>query len=103
MVVVSGLSYILDFFCSSRRRHTRCALVTGVQTCALPISFYGLSAIDILIFHDSPHRRDRRGSVRISRKITRKDQRDQGLSRSSNDAEEFQNASGPGGDRKSVV
>src|SRR3546814_4805391 len=23
---------------SSRRRHTRCALVTGVQTCALPIS-----------------------------------------------------------------
>src|SRR3546814_5751508 len=25
------------FFFSSRRRHTRCALVTGVQTCALPI------------------------------------------------------------------
>src|SRR3546814_8327134 len=25
------------FFYSSRRRHTRCALVTGVQTCALPI------------------------------------------------------------------
>src|SRR3546814_4522115 len=24
-------------FFSSRRRHTRCALVTGVQTCALPI------------------------------------------------------------------
>src|SRR3546814_2259221 len=24
-------------FCSSRRRHTSCALVTGVQTCALPI------------------------------------------------------------------
>src|SRR3546814_12050894 len=24
-------------FVSSRRRHTRCALVTGVQTCALPI------------------------------------------------------------------
>src|SRR3546814_2229341 len=29
------------FFFSSRRRHTRCALVTGVQTCALPISDYG--------------------------------------------------------------
>src|SRR3546814_1591348 len=30
--------YILFvFFFSSRRRHTRCALVTGVQTCALPI------------------------------------------------------------------
>src|SRR3546814_6418608 len=30
----------LFFFFSSRRRHTRCALVTGVQTCALPISAY---------------------------------------------------------------
>src|SRR3546814_9820051 len=28
---------MLLFFFSSRRRHTRCALVTGVQTCALPI------------------------------------------------------------------
>src|SRR3546814_12705014 len=28
---------VLIFFFSSRRRHTRCALVTGVQTCALPI------------------------------------------------------------------
>src|SRR3546814_14629647 len=27
----------IEFFFSSRRRHTRCALVTGVQTCALPI------------------------------------------------------------------
>src|SRR3546814_4299609 len=34
MFVVNGLF----FFFSSRRRHTRCALVTGVQTCALPIS-----------------------------------------------------------------
>src|SRR3546814_5752495 len=30
--------FIFLFFFSSRRRHTRCALVTGVQTCALPIS-----------------------------------------------------------------
>src|SRR3546814_5420729 len=29
---------LLGFVFSSRRRHTRCALVTGVQTCALPIS-----------------------------------------------------------------
>src|SRR3546814_9294908 len=29
--------FVLLFFFSSRRRHTRCALVTGVQTCALPI------------------------------------------------------------------
>src|SRR3546814_4101825 len=32
-------SFVIFFF-SSRRRHTRCALVTGVQTCALPISDY---------------------------------------------------------------
>src|SRR3546814_4484509 len=30
---------LIWFFFSSRRRHTRCALVTGVQTCALPIFF----------------------------------------------------------------
>src|SRR3546814_17705687 len=30
--------YVVFFVFSSRRRHTRCALVTGVQTCALPIS-----------------------------------------------------------------
>src|SRR3546814_980604 len=33
--------YIYVFFFSSRRRHTRCALVTGVQTCALPICARG--------------------------------------------------------------
>src|SRR3546814_17974071 len=31
---------LLLFFFSSRRRHTRCALVTGVQTCALPIFIF---------------------------------------------------------------
>src|SRR3546814_3178650 len=36
--VVWVLCYFVWFFFSSRRRHTRCALVTGVQTCALPIS-----------------------------------------------------------------
>src|SRR3546814_11811523 len=34
------LLYVFFFF-SSRRRHTSCALVTGVQTCALPISIQG--------------------------------------------------------------
>src|SRR3546814_10683945 len=42
MVVYVGIVIIffvfLFFFFSSIRRHTRCALVTGVQTCALPIS-----------------------------------------------------------------
>src|SRR3546814_6495594 len=35
------IGLFLFFFFSSRRRHTRCALVTGVQTCALPISRMG--------------------------------------------------------------
>src|SRR3546814_2867486 len=35
------------FFFSSRRRHTRCALVTGVQTCALPISREHCTAISL--------------------------------------------------------
>src|SRR3546814_242542 len=34
------VSCFCDFFFSSRRRHTRCALVTGVQTCALPICWF---------------------------------------------------------------
>src|SRR3546814_6695599 len=37
MYVGSCLLCVCLFFFSSRRRHTRCALVTGVQTCALPI------------------------------------------------------------------
>src|SRR3546814_10471721 len=40
------LCFVVDgfvFFFSSRRRHTRCALVTGVQTCALPISSHAVS------------------------------------------------------------
>src|SRR3546814_7163092 len=37
MCMCSFAVYLLCFFFSSRRRHTRCALVTGVQTCALPI------------------------------------------------------------------
>src|SRR3546814_15989642 len=35
---MSDASSFLLFFFSSRRRHTMCTLVTGVQTCALPIS-----------------------------------------------------------------
>src|SRR3546814_8855697 len=34
------------FFFSSRRRHTRCALVTGVQTCALPIFGWSPKAVE---------------------------------------------------------
>src|SRR3546814_5635760 len=37
MFLLYAVYVFLCFFFSSRRRHTRCALVTGVQTCALPI------------------------------------------------------------------
>src|SRR3546814_5261519 len=37
MCLLCLLCWFLFLFFSSRRRHTRCALVTGVQTCALPI------------------------------------------------------------------
>src|SRR3546814_10850509 len=40
---------LVRFFFSSRRRHTRCALVTGVQTCALPISGKTAIAVDAMI------------------------------------------------------
>src|SRR3546814_10286847 len=41
-IILISLDFLLSvfFFFSSRRRHTRCALVTGVQTCALPISHH---------------------------------------------------------------
>src|SRR3546814_13051548 len=57
-------SHSIDvFFFSSRRRHTRCALVTGVQTCALPISsqrqrlgpFVSGGAIGVEHFHRGAH------------------------------------------------
>src|SRR3546814_8697435 len=37
MMLDLSVSFNCFFFFSSRRRHTRCALVTGVKTCALPI------------------------------------------------------------------
>src|SRR3546814_17518229 len=38
MDVISRVSLVIIVYCfSSRRRHTRCVLVTVVQTCALPI------------------------------------------------------------------
>src|SRR3546814_12291053 len=46
----------LYFFFSSRRRHTRCALVTGVQTCALPIY-----QLECPLRHAGSARDDRRG------------------------------------------
>src|SRR3546814_5483643 len=52
LMFVFALFYLcvgLLFFFSSRRRHTRCALVTGVQTCALPIfARIGISIFKVL-------------------------------------------------------
>src|SRR3546814_17410123 len=56
---------VMFFFFSSRRRHTRCALVTGVQTCALPISPKR---------HDSLHGQDRTLLNRLFAPLLRRDQ-----------------------------
>src|SRR3546814_7507289 len=45
---VSCCGFVFFFF-SSRRRHTRCALVTGVQTCALPICAYADAGVEASI------------------------------------------------------
>src|SRR3546814_16604798 len=55
-------------FFSSRRRHTRCALVTGVQTCALPICIDAAEAVRDEQFGervavDPLPRRERRGEL----------------------------------------
>src|SRR3546814_1681417 len=51
------------FFFSSRRRQTRCALVTGVQTCALPISAIASSSLSfsrgVRFISATPHARHR--------------------------------------------
>src|SRR3546814_7558928 len=50
-------------FFSSRRRHTRCALVTGVQTCALPISGPRSTLKSRFQLSSGPSRRDARGGI----------------------------------------
>src|SRR3546814_4196935 len=52
--ICSSHLYLIFFFFSSRRRHTRCALVTGVQTCALPISPEPRPALDAVDETDQP-------------------------------------------------
>src|SRR5881409_3553272 len=48
------LLFFFFFFFSSRRRHTRCETVTGVQTCALPISAHQWFG-DAVTERDWPH------------------------------------------------
>src|SRR3546814_1596091 len=45
---------VVCFLFSSRRRHTRCALVTGVQTCALPICNLAADHDEMLRFANHP-------------------------------------------------
>src|SRR3546814_3705094 len=47
------LLWCCSFFFSSRRRHTSCALVTGVQTCALPI--YLRANLELLFLYVTGH------------------------------------------------
>src|SRR3546814_8754467 len=47
-IVWSCVFFIFMFFFSSRRRHTRCALVTEVQTCALPIYERGIGRYPLI-------------------------------------------------------
>src|SRR3546814_1303440 len=64
------------FFFSSRRRHTRCALVTGVQTCALPIyagfvrDLARLPPFDIAVVQVSPPDDDGQCSLGPSVELT---------------------------------
>src|SRR3546814_652084 len=44
------LLFFVFFFFSSRGRHTICALVTGVQTCALPIWWLAAVVLALLVF-----------------------------------------------------
>src|SRR3546814_7753706 len=59
------------FFFSSRRRHTRCALVAGVQTCALPISFvweeHGGYSMMLRIVPDEPNPADKIARIHYGR------------------------------------
>src|SRR3546814_1625652 len=57
-----GSVFVIFFFFSSRRRHTRCALVTGVQTCALPIFLLNHLIAELLL----SRRREDRESLPVS-------------------------------------
>src|SRR3546814_7886182 len=67
------MSVLLLFFFSSRRRHTRCALVTGVQTCALPICLalarglplIGVSSFEVAAAAASPDERAGRRTLAV--------------------------------------
>src|SRR3546814_1355375 len=67
--ICSVLCYLfLCFFFSSRRRHTRCALVTGVQTCALPI-FASIDGIFVNPLETYPYAASKAGLIHLTRRM----------------------------------
>src|SRR3546814_3917613 len=60
------MSNIQMFVFTSRRRHTRCALVTGVQTCALPISGAAPAGVRRRSAGGVVRRRDGRGTLAMA-------------------------------------
>src|SRR3546814_4301351 len=80
MFFIVNLYYVsFLFFFSSRRRHTRCALVTGVQTCALPI-YLGLCHCLLASRWDgnrgsTTRRRPRRNAASTVRPVARSEER----------------------------
>src|SRR3546814_4664698 len=58
----------MSFFFSSRRRHTRCALVTGVQTCALPI--YVMDSVNDAMRHATLLPQSAKGTIRLAATYT---------------------------------
>src|SRR3546814_19613723 len=90
------------FFFSSRRRHTRCALVTGVQTCALPIWAQGDPLEEVQLREDSPKMQSAT-KPRVQKGVELRPGRRQkaGISPRHRNLENFPHAAEP--DRKSVV
>src|SRR3546814_2756570 len=67
MNTLTVYSLFVFFFFSSRRRHTRCALVTGVQTCALPIYWAACNSSEPFVLSPSTSpRHERGGSIQRS-------------------------------------
>src|SRR3546814_3296357 len=66
---MDGVLRVVYFF-SSRRRHTRCALVTGVQTCALPICKDAQLAREVEF--SIPHELNQQQGIQLARDFVEK-------------------------------
>src|SRR3546814_975851 len=67
-IMIFSRSFSMILFFSSRRRHTRCALVTGVQTCALPIFQAERTALLLVIISSPKQVRDDQETI-MTKKI----------------------------------